>query len=100
MTAKEFYDYITKRMTPEQALLKLLEGQCMEYKKLKFSQDKNAIHPMLLIAMAAMEMDWELAIPNPDNDPDAIVEGMIVGTSEYIDEVLRKNENLQDAQEN
>ena len=101
MTAKEFYDHITKHMTAEQALLKLLEGQVMEYEKLKFSSDENSIHPVLLIAMAAMDMGWNMAIPNPKDDPDADLIGMIVGTQEYIDGVLKEDDNdLPDKEEN
>jgi hypothetical protein len=90
MNVKEFYDYITKHMTAEQALLKLLEGQVMEYDKLKFSQEENAIHPMLLISMAALDMGWKIVIP--DGEPDAEVPGMIVGTDKYIDSVLDKQD--------
>jgi hypothetical protein len=101
MTAKEFYDHITKHMTAEQALLKLLEGQVMEYEKLKFSSDENSIHPVLLIAMAAMDMGWNMAIPNPKDDPDADLTGMIVGTQEYIDSVLKEDDNdFRDKEEN
>jgi len=85
-------------MTAEQALLKLLEGQVMEYERLKFSQEENAIHPMMLIAMAAMDMGWKIVIP--DGEPDAEVPGMIVGTDEYIDDVLGKNEDFHDNDEN
>jgi hypothetical protein len=89
MTVKEFYDYITKHMTAEQALMKMLEGQVMEYEKLKFSQDENAIHPVILIAMAAMDMGWTLAIPDP-NDTDEVI-GLVVGTHEYVDDMLTGN---------
>jgi hypothetical protein len=92
MTAKEFYDYITSKMTAEEALLKLLEGQVMEYEKLKFSQEENAIHPALLIAMAAMEMGWNIAIPNHDDNPDEELDGMIVGTDKYINSVLKEKD--------
>ena len=88
MNVREFYNYLTKHMTAEQALMKLLEGQVMEYEKLKFSQDENAVHPMLLIAMAAMDMNWQIVIP--DGEPDVEVPGMVVGTKEYLDSILDK----------
>lgn len=88
MNAKEFYDYITSKMTAEEALLKMLEGQVMEYEKLKFSQEENAIHPLLLIAMAAQDMGWDIAIPNTGNDEDD-VEGIICGTDAYMKRMLK-----------
>jgi hypothetical protein len=88
MNAIEFRDYILKQMTAEKALLLLLEGQVREYAELKFSSDENAIHPILLISMAAMEMNWQMAIPESgDND----IQGMILGTEEYIESVLDEN---------
>ena len=87
MTVQEFYDHLTKHMTPEQALMKLLEGQVMEYEKLKFSQEETAIHPVLLIAMAALEMGWNLAIPNGNDDDELI--GMAVGTEEYLNDLFK-----------
>ena len=89
MNVKEFYDYITKHMTAEQALMKLLEGQVMEYEKLKFSQEEYAIHPLLLIAMAAQDMGWNIAIPEPKDDPDADVIGIMCGTEEYMKTMLK-----------
>lgn len=94
MTAKEFYDYITKHMTPEQALLKLLEGQVMEYEHLKFSSEESAIHPLLLITMAAMEMDWVIAITNTDDNLESDVQGLVLGTEEYVDNVLKIEKEL------
>jgi len=93
MTAKEFYDHITKHMTAEEALLKLLEGQVMEYEKLKFSQDEKAVHPVLLIAMAALDMGWNLAIPDHKDDPDAEMQGLAVGTQEYLDNLLKDDKS-------
>jgi len=89
MNAKELYNHITKHMTAEQALLKMLEGHLIEYEKLKFTQEGEEIHPIILISMAALDMGWNMAIPN-SNDPDADVQGLIVGTHEYIDGVLKE----------
>jgi hypothetical protein len=89
MTVREFYDYLIKHMTPEEALLKLLEGLIIEYENLKFSSDENSVHPILLIVMAAMDMGWEFAISNPEGNLDADVQGMIIGTKEYVDSVLK-----------
>ena len=99
MNAKELYDYITKQLTPEQALLKLLEGHVLTYEKLKF-QEGEEIHPIMLISMAAMDLHWDMAIPSHEDNPDAEIEGMIVGTNDYIDDVLGKNDDKLDKDEN
>jgi hypothetical protein len=88
MNVKELYDHIVKHMTPEQALMKLLEGQVMSYDKLKFKKGKS-IHPIHLITMAAMELDWGIIIPMDD---DANVEGIVVGTEKYLDSIEFKED--------
>jgi hypothetical protein len=90
MTADELYRHITSHITAEEALMKLLTGHLREYDKLKFSQEGEEIHPIILISMATLDMGWNMAVPNHDDNPDAEVEGMIVGTQEYIDSVLSK----------
>ena len=96
MNVKELYDHITTHMTAEQALLNLLEGHVLTYDKLKFNEGEE-IHPVMLISMAAMEMNWEIAIPNDDDED---IQGMVVGTQEYIDDVLNNNEDFLDKNEN
>lgn len=86
MNVQELYDYITKHMTPEQALLKLLEGHVIKYEKLKFGEEENAIHPTILIAMAAMEMGWSIAIQGGDDDE---LKGISVGTEDYMDNLFK-----------
>src|SRR5271157_1465275 len=92
MTTKEYRDYILTQMTAEKALLILLEGQLREYEKLKFSSEETSIHPILIIPMAAMDMGWQMAIPDPKDNPDEEVRGMIVGTKEYIDDILNNKD--------
>lgn len=87
MTAEELYKHITSHMTAEEALMKLLTGHLREYEKLKFSQEGEEIHPVILISMATLDMGWNIAVPHND-DPNAEVIGMIVGTQEYIDSIL------------
>lgn len=91
MTVQELYDHITKHMTPEQALKKLLEGTLIEYQQLKFSAEGKEIHPAMLITIASMEMGWLMAIPNGNDDDE--LNGMIVGTEEYIKSVLNEPEH-------
>jgi len=86
MNVKELYDHITKHMTAEQALMKLLEGHVLTYEKLKF-QEGEEIHPTILVVMAAMDMGWNLAIPNTGNDDDEL-QGMAIGTHEYLDKLF------------
>lgn len=92
MTVKELYDHITKHMTAEQALMKMLEGTVIEYQKLKFSEEGKEIHPEMLIVMAVLDRGWNMAIPNPKPDGNDELQGMIVGTQEYIDDMLSKKE--------
>ncbi len=90
MNAEEFYKYITNKMTPEQALKKLLEGSVIEYEKLKFENGKE-IHPIILITMATMDLGWNIVIERSENNEDE-VRGLIVGTPEYIDSLKFYNE--------
>jgi len=87
MNVQELYNHITSHLTPEQALMKLLEGHVMTYEKLKF-QEGEEIHPLLLITMAAVDMGWNMAIPNTGNDEDE-VQGIICGTEEYMKTMLK-----------
>ena len=87
MTVKELYDHITKHMTAEQALLKLLEGSLIEYEKLKFSEEGKEIHPQILILMATCDIGWDVAIPRLADD-NAEIPGLIIGTEEYIESLL------------
>ena len=94
MNAKEFYDYITTQMTAEEALMKLLEGHVMNYEKLKF-QEGEEIHPLMLISLAAMDMGWNIAISDKGSDDDDVV-GMVLGTEEYVDDMLTEDDNPPD----
>jgi len=89
MNVQELYDHITSQMTPEQALMNLLEGTVMNYEHLKFKEGEE-IHPAMLIAIASLDMGWNIAIP--DGDPNAELNGMIVGTQEYLDGVLKDDD--------
>ena len=86
MTPEELYDYITSQMTPEAALKKLLKGAILNYEKLK-GQDDPPTHPEIIITMAAYDLGWHIALKNTDDEQ---VPGMIVGTMEYLEEVLKK----------
>ena len=87
MNVKELYDHLLLHMTAEQALLKLLEGQVLNYEKLKFDEGEE-VHPIFIISMAAMDMGWGMAIPNEDDEE---IQGMAVGTEEYLDNILDLN---------
>lgn len=86
MTVQELYDHLIKNMTAEQALMKLLEAQVRSYEKLKFDEGE-AIHPTMLVFMAAQEMGWNVVIPHSDNDDDELI-GMVIGTNEYIEDLF------------
>jgi hypothetical protein len=85
MNAKEFYKHITEHMTPEEALLKLLEGHVRTYEKLKFPEGEE-LHPVMVATMAAVDMGWTMAIPASEEDEE--VRGIIMGTQEYVEEML------------
>lgn len=89
MTTQEFYNYITQYMTPEEALMKLLQSSLISYEKLKFDKGQEA-HPVFIITMAAMDMGWQFAIePNQPN-----VRGMVIGTDEYMKTIFPEKEPL------
>ena len=55
MNVKELYNYIVKRMSPEEALLKILESASIQYDKLKFDKDSQ-VHPVIIMTMAAFDI--------------------------------------------
>jgi len=85
MTVKELYDYITSKMTPEEALMNLLEGATGQYEKLKFDQEGEPVHPIMIASMAAMDMGWSIAIKRGDDED---VVGLVMGTEEYLEEIF------------
>ena len=87
MTANEFYNYITSQITPEQALMKLLEGAVIQYENLKFDDQQKAVHPIHIIAMAAMDMGWDIAFKSDDLN----INGLSVGTEEYIKSIFKRD---------
>jgi len=93
MKVKEFYDYLLTQMSAEEALLKLLEGHVRNYEHLKFKEGEE-IHPVMVISMAALDMGWSLAIPDGRDDDE--VQGMAVGTSEYLENLLIADDNPPD----
>lgn len=84
---KDFYDHILKHMTAEEALMKLLEGPLRSYEKLKFDENGQEVHPVLIISAAAMDLGWNFAVEKGQEH----VRGLCVGTQEYIDTVLKSN---------
>jgi hypothetical protein len=95
MTAKELRDYILTKMTAEEALLRLLQSHVEHYEKLKVQMDDkhaddeghNQGSPIMIIAAAAMDLGWQIAVEN--TEPDAPVRGLTVGTGAYLDAVLK-----------
>lgn len=87
MTVQALYDYITKQMTPEAALLKMLEAGVIKYEKLKFDEAEGPVHPLMVIAMAAHDLGWQIAVKADDDENNFI--GVCIGTEAYMDEVLK-----------
>lgn len=92
MTVDEFYKYIVKHMTPEEALRKLLVGGIMKYEQLKFPEDgTNPVHPEFIIAMAALDLGWDIAIEKEkEGETDSEVRGICVGTRDYMKDLFSK----------
>lgn len=92
MSVNELYDFIVKRMSPEEALKKLLTSSLVKYDHLKFKTTEEMVHPEIIIAMAALDLGWDIAIQQGDKD--APVDGMVLGTSDYITGIFKKeNDN-------
>lgn len=90
MKVKEFYDHITKHITAEEALMKLLEGSVIQYEKLKFDDQQKTVHPLLIISMAAMDMGWQMAIEKGESN----VRGICVGTEDYMKTIFPPKESV------
>jgi hypothetical protein len=90
MTVDAFYDYITQHLTPEEALRRLLASSLYSYEKLKFDTEKGeAVHPIIIMSMAAMDMGWLIAVRN--DDPDAAITGIACGTEEYMQSLFKRD---------
>ena len=95
MTAKELRDYILTKMSAEEALLRLLQSHVQHYEKLKLQMDEShqgdegleGGSPIMIIAAAAFDMGWQIALEKADLD--APVRGLTVGTGAYLDAVLK-----------
>lgn len=85
MNAQALYEHIVQHITPEAALLKLLESSIIQYEKLKMDKGEE-VHPLLIISMAAMDLGWEMAIEKDQEE----MRGIAVGTKEYIDNLYKK----------
>ena len=86
-TTEELYKFITSKMSPEEALMKLLESASIQYEKLKF--DKHPVHPVMIVTFAAYDMGWNLVIERGKKD----VEGMMIRTSDFIERNLKIENN-------
>ena len=88
MAVDAFYDYITQHLTPEEALRRMLTVGLRSYEKLKFDKGEE-VHPLFIISMAAMDMGWQIAIPNIA--PEAEVTGIACGTAEYMQSLFKRD---------
>lgn len=89
---EDFYNHITKHLTPEQSLKILLKAAFISYEKLKFDKEKGeAVHPLMIIVMAAFDMGWDLAIERSDSNDE--IRGISVGTEDYLKDLFKKYEN-------
>lgn len=84
MTALQFRDYILTQMSAEEALLKLLQGPLGVYDKLKFPEGSEPVHPIIIIANAAMDLGWDFVIEKGDAEME--MRGLTVGSREFMKE--------------
>lgn len=91
LTPDELYDFIVQHMTPEQALRRLLQTTVDQYEELKGIKTNNGVgSPLFILAAAALEMGWQISIEKGKDD--SFVEGLVLGTPEYLDRTLPKDE--------
>ena len=83
MTVKQVYDFIVSKITAEEALMKLLQSTLVKYDLLKFRTTDEMVHPEIIIAMAALDLGWDMIVEK-SNQLDAPLEGIIIGNSDYI----------------
>lgn len=98
MDVKEFKEYILTQMTADEALERLLATTVQQFENLKANinvegQNHESASPYLIIINAAMDLGWDFATESPGVSPK--VRGIIVGTPEYLDNVLGKVERIQ-----
>lgn len=96
ISVNELYDFIVSKMTPEEALKKLLSSTIVKYEKLKFEKPMDMIHPEILIAMAAFDLGWDVAVESEKGDKNAQVEGLVVGNAAYMERIF-KSKNKENA---
>jgi len=86
MTVDELYNHITSQMSAEKALKTFLKGSLITYNKLKFESPTEVLHPLFIITLAAMDMDWEICVEKDTEN----VEGLVVGTKKYVKRTLNE----------
>ena len=84
MTPLQLRDYILEHLTAEEALLILLEGPLHQYEKLRFDKG-GEVHPLIIIANAAMELGWDFVIEKEGAGGDDQVHGVTVGDKGYME---------------
>lgn len=85
ISVDDFYNFIISKMTPEEALKRFIESSLISYEKLKFNDDKP-VHPLMIIAFAAMDLGWGFAIEKDQEN----VRGLAVGTEEYLNNLFKE----------
>lgn len=90
ITVGALKEHILKFMTADEALEKLLASTILKYEKLKFQNKEDAVHPEIIIALAAMDLGWMIAVEKSDKHPN--VRGLIVGTEEYFEDYKKEKD--------
>lgn len=88
-TLDDLYNYIVSQITPEVALKRLLASSLIKYDNLKFPKDEEGVHPTIIIAMAALDMGWAIAVDTEEVN----LQGLVVGTTEFIDNHIKNDKD-------
>ena len=62
-----------------------------ELKEFKEFCDENDVDPMYALIWACKVLDWVICVEQEDANDDAIVNGLVIGTREYIDNIFPDN---------
>lgn len=98
MTVDEVTSHILKHMSAEEAVKKLIPGVVKSYEGMKLKYDDpeiQMVHPLMIIALACMDLGWAIIVEKPDEREDQNIRGVIVGNSEYIN-IIGKKLNAED----
>lgn len=100
MNVVEFVDYIKEQTGKDWQdlcyhLMKTLVAEEKWREEVEqLGETASVSHPLMMITHCAMEMGWDIAIPK-EGDGSENVTGLIVGSAEYINSVIKTDQDDQ-----